>query len=85
MPGATNFNKVGVKNYLSLDDGLIATVRTLTNGKYNCILNGLRKNLGASTIAGCRMDLKTWGTGDLVAKVVSRYNSGEQPKVPRLT
>lgn len=85
MPGATNFNEVGVKNFSSLDDGLIATVKTLTNGRYKCILDGLRKDLGADVIAGCRMDLKTWGTGDLVAKVISGYNSGAQPNIPRLT
>jgi hypothetical protein len=84
ISGSTNYNKHGVKNYSSAQEGLIATIRTLTNGKYNCILNGLRKNLGARTIASCRGDLKTWGTGDLVSKVVNRYDSGEKPKIIRL-
>ena len=83
MPGATNFNSVGVKNYQSLEDGFVATIKTLRNGKYNCIINGLVNDIGASRIAQCE-SLKTWGTGDLLAKVVSSYNSGAQPKVSSL-
>lgn len=81
MPGATNFNSVGVKNYTSKQDGLEATVKTLKNGRYNCILDGLKNDIGAKKISTkCLSDLKTWGTGDLVAKVVSSYESGSKPK-----
>lgn len=83
LPGSTNFNSVGVKNYKSLEDGMIATIKTLRNGRYNCIVNGLRNDIGAAEIARCE-SLKTWGTGDLVAKVVAGYNSGSSPKVKSL-
>ena len=83
MPGATNFNKVGVKNYSTLEDGFVATIKTLRNGRYNCIINGLVNDIGADNIARCE-SLKTWGTGNLVAKVVSTYNRGSEPKVPSL-
>lgn len=83
LPNSTNFNKVGVKNYVSLEDGMVATVKTLKNGRYECILKGLRDDIGAENISRCE-SLKTWGTGDLVAKVVSGYNSGSNPKVSGL-
>jgi hypothetical protein len=83
LPGSTDFNSVGVKNYETPRDGLVATVKTLKNGKYDCILNGLRKDMGADRISRCE-SLKTWGTGDLVAKVVSSYNSGAKPKISNL-
>lgn len=85
MPGSTNFNSVGVKNYKSLDDGLEATYKTLTNGRYNCIVNGLKSNIGAKNISTkCINDLKTWGTGDLIAKVISGYEKGATPNVKDL-
>jgi hypothetical protein len=74
---------VGVKNYATLEDGMVATVKTIKNGRYNCILQGLRDDIGADKISKCE-SLKTWGTGDLVAKVVSSYNSGSNPKVSGL-
>ena len=83
MPGATNFNKVGVKHYQSLEDGVKATVKTLLNGYYPCIVNGLRNDIGADKIAKCD-SLKTWGTGDLVSKVVDGYNKGAKPNISSL-
>ena len=85
MAGATNFNSVGVKNYASMDDGLNATIKTLNNGRYNCIVNGLKNNIGAKKITqDCSNELKTWGTGDLVAKVISGYDRGASPKISSL-
>lgn len=83
LPGSTDFNSVGVKNYKSLEDGMIATIKTLKNGRYSCIVNGLRNDIGAAEIARCE-SLKTWGTGNLVAKVIAGYNSGSSPKVKSL-
>lgn len=83
MPNSTNFNKVGVKNYATLEDGLVATLKTLRNGRYECIVRGLKNDIGANKIAECP-SLKTWGTGDLVAKVVRGYESGSSPKVASL-
>jgi hypothetical protein len=74
-----------VKNYLTIDDGMDATLKTLKNGRYNCIVNGLKNNIGAKKISGnCISDLKTWGTGDLVAKVVTSYEKGSEPKIKSL-
>jgi hypothetical protein len=85
MPGSTNFNSVGVKNYSSIDDGLSATIKTLKNGRYNCIINGLKNDIGAKNISQkCLSDLKTWGTGDLIAKVISGYDRGASPKISNI-
>jgi hypothetical protein len=83
LPNSTTMNSVGVRNYASLEDGLVATVKTLKNGRYDCIVNGLKNDIGASNIARCE-SLKTWGTGDLVAKVVNSYNNGANPKISGL-
>lgn len=83
LPGSTSMNSHGVKNYQTLEDGMVATIKTLKNGRYNCIVDGLKNDIGASEIAKCE-SLKTWGTGDLVAKVVSSYNAGSSPKIKAL-
>ena len=83
LPGSTTMNSAGVRNYASLEDGMVATIKTLKNGYYNCIVNGLKDDIGAANIARCE-SLKTWGTGDLVGKVVASYNSGASPRVAAL-
>lgn len=61
----------GVRNYKSEQEGIDATIETLKLSYYNCITDGLRDDIGAKKIAKtCRKELKTWGTGDLVAKVL---------------
>lgn len=84
MPGSTTMNSAGVRNYQTTRDGLVATVKTLKNGRYDCILNGLKNDMGAERIAQCE-SLKTWGTGDLVAKVIRSYNSGAKPRIASLS
>lgn len=69
-PKISDYNKVGVKNYSSKDIGIKATIKTLLNGRYNCIVKGLKNDSGAEKIAGCSSDLKTWGTGNLVSTVL---------------
>lgn len=71
--GMTNYNNVGVKNYSTPQYGLEATVKTLLSGRYSCVVDGLKNDLGAEEISKCS-SLKTWGTGDLVSKVI---NSGK--------
>lgn len=83
MPGSTNFNEVGVKNYRSMEDGLVATIKTLKNGRYTCIIKGLRDNIGAINISKCR-SLETWGTGTLVYRVLQGYEGGATPKISKL-
>ncbi len=84
MPGSTTMNDAGVRNYSSARDGLVATVKTLKNGRYDCILLGLKNDIGADRIAQCE-SLKTWGTGDLVAKVLRSYNAGAKPRIASLS
>jgi hypothetical protein len=61
----------GVRNYKSEQDGIDATVNTLKNGRYSCIVDGLKNNKGAMKIAECS-NLKTWGTGGLIKKVLEK-------------
>ena len=82
-PGSTKMNSAGVQNYVSLEDGMVATLKTLRNGFYDCIVNGLKNDIGAAQISKCP-SLKTWGTGDLVAKVVRSYESGLSPNIKSL-
>jgi hypothetical protein len=70
------YNSVGVKHYSKPEYGIDATVKTLKNGLYNCIVDGLRKEKDYEEIAGCTnakgtLELNTWGTGkDLLLYVI---------------
>jgi peptidoglycan hydrolase-like protein with peptidoglycan-binding domain len=68
--GMTIYNSHKVKNYSTPQYGVEATVRTLLNPRYDCIVNNLRKGENAMDVATCK-SLQTWGTGDLVIKVLS--------------
>lgn len=80
MAGATNFNKVGVKNYASYGDGIAATVKTLRNGNYGNILaalaNGNDAMAAARAVAGSK-----WGTGSGVLKVLGAGGGKNAPKL----
>ena len=41
----SNYNYVGVKNYFVYEDGVKATVKTITNGRYNTVVRALKKGL----------------------------------------
>ena len=83
LPNSTIFNSHGVRNYKSLEDGMLATVKTLRHPRYSCIVNGLKEDIGADQIARCE-SLKIWGTGDLALKIVNSYNRGAKPKLQSL-
>lgn len=68
----SNYNYVGVKNYSTPGYGIEATIKTLLNGRYKCIVDGLRQDIGAIEISECQ-SLHTWGTGDLVNTVLTKY------------
>jgi hypothetical protein len=70
MPGATSFNSVGVKNYASYRDGLTATLRTLTNGRYEPIIAALRRGGSADAVARA-IAASPWGTGAGVLRVLA--------------
>jgi peptidoglycan hydrolase-like protein with peptidoglycan-binding domain/predicted nucleotidyltransferase len=69
--GISNYNSAGVKNYSTPNYGIEATVKTLLLPYYTCITNGLKNDIGSDKLSKCE-SLKTWGTGDLVAKVLSK-------------
>jgi len=82
---ATSYNSVGVKHYKTKSDGINATCQTLKLRYYDCIVNGLRGDIGAKRIAEkCSSSLKTWGTGHLVAKVLNGYEKGSTPKPKKI-
>jgi hypothetical protein len=61
MPGATDFNSVGVKNFTSLSQGATATVRTLLGGgAYSSIVAALKTGNGA---CGAYSGYSTWSGG----------------------
>jgi hypothetical protein len=61
MPGATDFNSVGVKNYASMSVGVLATARTLLGGNYSDVVSALRSGNGlcGRSFSG----LSTWSGG----------------------
>lgn len=61
--------KAGVKTYASLDDGLSATVQTLTNGKYGGILDALAKGSDSYAVADA-VGSSPWGTNGTLMKNV---------------
>jgi peptidoglycan hydrolase CwlO-like protein len=63
MPGATAMNSVGVKSYVSWQQGFDATVITLHNGYYGGILAALRKGDDALAVARA-VGASPWGTGN---------------------
>lgn len=81
--GAGNFNTVGVKDYTSYSQGLDATVRTLTNGRYGNILTALRQGNSAERAAQAVAE-SPWGTGRLVLNVLGSGGGGPgaQPSAP---
>lgn len=71
MPGASDYNSVGVKNYASATQGIEATVKTL-RGKghgYEVILRRLRDNASATLIVKA-IGESDWGTDSSLALAV---------------
>lgn len=83
MPGATNYNSVGVKNYETPEKGIEATCKTLKNGRdkygYDKIIDGLKNDVGLSQLSDAVINSK-WGTKDLLRKVSQGYVAGNSPK-----
>lgn len=67
----SNYNEEGVKNYSTRKFGIEATIKTLLNGRYPCIVDGLKNDVGAKKISECFDNLSTWGTGELVNQVIT--------------
>ena len=69
----------GVRNYKTYDSGLNATVKTLTNGRYNNVVRKLKNdNSTAYEIASEVDELRVWGTGGLVIEII-KWNGTINP------
>jgi hypothetical protein len=83
MEGATNYNKIGVKNYRTSEDGIQATCKTLINGRdkygYGKIIDGLKNDVGLSKLSDAVVSSK-WGTKDLLTRITKDYLAGVSPK-----
>jgi hypothetical protein len=83
MEGATNYNKIGVKNYRTSEDGIKATCKTLINGRnkygYDKIIDGLKNDVGLSKLSDAVVNSK-WGTKDLLSRITKDYIAGITPK-----
>jgi hypothetical protein len=69
MPGATRFNSVGVKNFVTYDDGITANIKAITNGRYPNILAALQAGNSAEAVARA-IAASPWGTGQGVLRVL---------------
>lgn len=58
-----DFNRVGVEIYPTIQDGVVATVATLLNGRYPTIVSHLRNSVPRAQWRDACGDLGTWGTG----------------------
>lgn len=73
LPGSTNYNTTGVKNYPNGCYGVAATGLTLRNGYYDGIVRDMKKgSFTAKEIVLRNMkEFSTWGTGAwLILKVL---------------
>lgn len=80
MPGSTTTinangtpNSAGVQDYVSWTQGVAATVKTITNGKYVALLGSIRKGTDAKVMAA-NLGTSLWGTK--LALVVLNSASG---------
>jgi hypothetical protein len=68
--GATNYNKATVKNYVSEEQGIASTVKTLLYKYYDRIVADMRADSPATKTASNHDQLKVWGTGTLISTVL---------------
>jgi len=59
--GSTSMNSVGVQSYLSRDQGLDATVKTLQNGRYGGVLDALKQGKDTAAVLSA-VSVSPWGT-----------------------
>lgn len=81
MPGASDYNSVGVRNYPTAAVGLAATARTLRNGYYPGIMAALKSG-NPTWNARLGANLNTWGTG---SSFMAGYRGTNAPTVPAQT
>ena len=72
--GETQFNSVGVKNYVSYQDGLDANVKVINNGLYTNILAALQQGNDPMAVAKA-IAASPWGTGSGVERVLNSQSA----------
>jgi hypothetical protein len=77
LPGSTLYasNTHGVQNYLTPQQGVEATVATLSLGKYSGVVNALRGDKSPEEFAAAVI-ASPWGTKDLLTKVIAMFRRG---------
>lgn len=70
-PGATDYNSVGVKEYPDRQTGLEATINTLKLSYYKDLVSRLLNDSSSAEQIASSPDLKTWGTGSGVERVLA--------------
>lgn len=81
MPNSTDYNEVGVQNYLSAEQGVAATIRTLKENQagYALIRKLLRDNAPAKAILEA-IGNSAWGTdGTLALQVLDDIKHDRKP------
>lgn len=66
----TKYNSVGVRNYPDRQTGLDATIKTLQLPQYKSLIELLKKDTITATELANSSALTTWGSGDMVKKVL---------------
>jgi hypothetical protein len=64
MPGSSKINSHGVQAYTSWEQGYEATIKTLTNGRYNNMVADLKAGDSAKFVRD--LAASPWGTGSIV-------------------
>lgn len=82
MPGAGSYNSIGVRNYTSYAQGLNATVKTITNGRYGAIISALRRGSNPYAVASA-VGSSPWGSSGSLMTSVLRGMGGNWPQPPR--
>jgi hypothetical protein len=71
-PGATDFNKVGVKNFTNYAQGVEYTAQALQNGLYGNVLQALYQGTSSMEVADA-IENSPWGSGSLVKQVLNSW------------
>lgn len=82
--GSTPMNSVGVQSFPDYETGLQATVETITNGRYQKILDALRQNRGPDAVASAVVS-SPWGTNSAIfgtTSVAATILGGGRPDSP---
>ena len=77
-PDSTDFNTVGVKNYKSWDDGVLATASTLINGNYTELVSLLKLDNVPITNIMSALNASSWGSKVTIAlytDVIDKYDT----------